>query len=138
MSERIDKFCSSLNTKLNDLEARVTSFKTKVQSAPKQAEEALHMQLDLAKQKVESQKQAVDKAKTNLQNWADQKKAEAKATIEGWKANHEAKKLDDRANRAEEYAAAALAVALASFDEAEQAILEAIAARNDAEVIAVH
>ena len=137
MSERIDKFCSSLNAKLNDLEGRMTSFKTKLESAPKQAEEALHKQLAQAQQKVESQKQAMAKAKTSVQNWFDQKKVEVKATIDGWKVNHEAKKLAHRADRAEEYAIAAVQIAELSIAEAELAILEAIAARVDADALPV-
>ena len=108
MSERVDKFCHSLQTNLNDLEAHMTSLKTKVQSAPKQAEEAVHKQLDQLQRKVESQKQAVAKAKTSVQNWIDQKTAEAKGTINDWKAKRETKKLVHRADRAEEYAAAAI------------------------------
>jgi hypothetical protein len=104
---------------------------------PKQAEDALHKHLDQAQKKVESQKQAVAKAKTSMQAWVDQKKAEAKATVESWKAGHEAKKLERRADRAEEYAAAAVEVAVASIDEAEQAVFEAIAARLDAEATPV-
>jgi hypothetical protein len=135
MSDRIDKFCSSLNTKLNDLEGHMSSFKAKLQSAPKQAEEALHKQLNQAQQTIEAQKESVAKAKTSVQNWLDQKKAEVKATIDGWKANHEAKKLAHRADRAEDYAAAAVQVAMSSMDEAEHAVLEAIAARHDAEAV---
>lgn len=137
MSDRIDKFCSSLNTTLHDLDAHVASFKAKVESVPKQAEEALHKQLDQAQKKVESQKQAVAKARISVQNWFDQKKAEAKATIDGWKAKHEEKKLAHRADRAEDYAIAAVQVAMISIDEAEQAVLEAVAARLDAEAVAV-
>jgi hypothetical protein len=137
MSERIDQFCSSLQTKLNDLEGRMTAFKVKLEAAPQQAEDALHKQLGQAQQKVESQKQSVAKAKTSVQNWFDQKKVEARATVDGWKTKHEAKKLDHRADRAEEYAVAAVQVALSSIDEAEQAVFEAIAARLDADAVPV-
>jgi len=137
MSERVNKFCASLQSKLNNLEDRMTSLKTSLQSAPKQAEDALHKQLDHAQHKVESQKQAVAKARTSVQNWADKKKAEAKATIDSWKVRHEARKLEKRADQAEEYAAAAILVAVSSIDEAEQAVLEAIAARLDADAVPV-
>jgi membrane protein involved in colicin uptake len=137
MSDRVNKFCTSLQNKLNDLEGRMNSLKTSLRTAPKQAEDALHKQLDQAQQKVQSQKHAVAKAKTNVQNWTDQKKAEATATVDQWKANHEAKKLAHRADRAEEYATAAVQVAVSSIDEAEQAVFEAIAARLDAEAIPV-
>ena len=135
MSDRVNKFCTSLQSKLNDLEDRTKSFKARMRSAPKQAEDALHEQLDRAQQKAESHKQAIAKARTTVQNWVDQKKAQAKATVDQWKADHEARKLANRADRAEEYAAAAILVAVASIDEAEQAVFEAIAARLDAEAV---
>ena len=137
MNECASKFCTSLKSKLNDLEGRAKSLKTSLQSAPKQAEDALHKQLDQAQKKVESQKQAIAKARTNVQNWADQKKAEAKGAVDQWKAKHEAKKLANRADRAEEYAIAAVELAVLSIDEAEQAVLEAVAARLDAEAVPV-
>jgi membrane protein involved in colicin uptake len=137
MSERINTFCTSLQTKLNNLEGRMKSLKTNLQSAPKQAGDALHKQLEQAQKKVQSQKQAFAKARASVQNWADEKKAEAKATVNQWKAEHDARKLDNRADRAEEYAVAAIEVAVASIDEAEQAVFEAIAARLDAEAVPV-
>ena len=96
MSDRVNKFCTSLQGKLNDLEDRLKSLKTSLQSAPKQAEDALHKQLDKAAAKGRVAEQAAAKARTSVQNWIDQKKAEAKATIDHWKTEHEAKKLEHR------------------------------------------
>jgi membrane protein involved in colicin uptake len=137
MSERIDKFCQNLQTRLNDLESRALALKASVRSAPQQAEEALHKQMEQLQKKIDSQKKAASKARTEIESWLDQKKAESKATVEQWKAKHEAKKLAHRADRAEEYAMAAFVVALASVDEAEHALLEAIAARIDADAMPV-
>ena len=61
-------------------------------------------------------------------------RVEAKETeIEEWKAKREHEKLVARADRAEDYAATAIIIALAAVEEAEIAILEAVAARIDAE-----
>ena len=137
MSERINKFCQNLQTRLNDLESRTLALKERLKSAPKQAEEELHGQIARLQEKIDSQKKAANKARAEMENWFEQKKAEGKATVEQWKEKHEAKKLARRADRAEEYAAAAVLVALACVDEAEQAVLEAVAARLDAEAVAV-
>lgn len=53
-----------------------------------------------------------------------------------WKASREVKKLEHQADKAEDYAATATFLAMATMDEAEKATLEAIAARLDAEVAA--
>jgi uncharacterized phage infection (PIP) family protein YhgE len=137
MSERINKFCQNLQTRLNDLESRTLALKERLKSAPKQAEEELHGQIARLQERIDSQKKAANKARADIENWFEQKKAEGKATVEQWKEKHEANKLARRADRAEEYAAAAVLVALACVDEAEQAVLEAIAARLDAETVAV-
>jgi gas vesicle protein len=135
MSDHVNKFCNSLQTKLNDFECRMKSFKTSLQSAPKQAHDALHKQLEQAQRKVESQRQVIAKARASVQNWADQNKGEVKASVDQWKIDREGKKLAIRADRAEEYATAELMVALSSIDQAEQAVFEAIVARLDAEAV---
>ena len=126
MSDRVNKFCDSLQSRLNDLEDRIESLRTSVRSAPKQAHDALHEQLDQVQQKVEAQKQAVAKVRSRVHDWANEKTAEVKATVHQWKVNREARKLAHRAERAEEYAATAIEVAVLSVDEAEQAVFEAI------------
>ena len=61
-------------------------------------------------------------------------RVEAKKTeIEEWKAKREHEKLVAHADRAEDFAATAIIIALAAVEEAEVAILEAVAARIDAE-----
>jgi membrane protein involved in colicin uptake len=136
MSERIDNFCKSLNEKLNNVEGRMNALKTRVNSAPKEAQDALRRHLDAAHQKLEGQKKAIEQARTNAGNWVAQKKSEGAAAIEQWKADREAKKLAHRADEAESYAAAEIEIAAATIDEAEQAVLEAIVARMDADSVA--
>lgn len=133
MSERVDKFCSGLRERLNAIEGRIQSIKTDVQALPAKAEKALQQKLDEARTKVEAQKQRVEKARSDLKVWSDQKVAETKEAISEWKAKREGRKLNARAERAETHAEAAVILALASIDEAEEAILDAIAARKDAD-----
>jgi hypothetical protein len=53
--------------------------------------------------------------------------------IEGWKAERKVKKLDHRADKAEDYAATMIFLAMAAMEEAEEATLTAICTRLDAE-----
>ena len=62
-----------------------------------------------------------------------EKKAETQAKIDHWKRERELKKLDSRADDAEEYAAAAISIAVVAVEEAKVATLEAVLARLDAE-----
>jgi hypothetical protein len=61
------------------------------------------------------------------------KKAETQAAVAEWKENRDRKKLEKRAERAQKYAEACIAMALCAAEEAEVAILEAAAARRDAD-----
>lgn len=58
--------------------------------------------------------------------------AETKEVVNEWKAKQETRKLKARADRAEAYAADAIYNVMASIDEAEESILDAMVARNDA------
>ncbi|MCI0362381.1 MAG: hypothetical protein L0219_00775 [Phycisphaerales bacterium] len=137
MSERVDQFCSSLQQKLNDVEEHMNSLKANLEAVPQKAAGDLHRLRNRAKQNLESQRQAIDKAKASVRDWATQQKAEAQTTIDEWKTNHQAKKLAHRADRAQEYAAAAVQLAAWDLDEAEQAVFEAIVARMDADAVPV-
>lgn len=133
MSERVDKFCDSLRERLNALEGRIQSVKTDVKALPAKAEKALREKLDEARTKIQAQKARVEKARLDLKTRADQKVAETVEAINEWKAKREVRKLNARAERAELYAEAAMVLALASIDEAEEAVLDAVAARKDAD-----
>ena len=135
MSAKVDKFCDDLRERLNAIEARVESAKASVQALPGKAEQAVRDKVYEVRAKVQSQKDRVEKARADLKAWAEQKKAETEATVREWKTRHEAKRLNARADRAEAYAQAAVVVALAMVDEAEEAIFEAVGARMDADAV---
>jgi tellurite resistance protein len=59
-----------------------------------------------------------------------------KSSVEEWKTSRKVKKLEHRADKAENHANTATFLAMATMEEAEKATLEAIAARLDAEVAA--
>lgn len=132
MSARVDQFCDKLRGRLNAIESGFKSVQTDVQTLPAKAEKALRDKLAEARTKVEAQKGRVERARADLKAWADQKSAETMEAISEWKAKRESRKLKARAERAEAYAETAIDLALASMNEAEEAILDAVAARNDA------
>jgi hypothetical protein len=133
MSERVDKFCDGLRDRLNAIEGRIQSVKTDVQGLPAKAEKAVQQKLDEARTRFQAQKGRVEKARADLKVWADQRLAETREAINDWKAKGEVRKLNARAERSEAYAEAAMILALASIDEAEEAVLDAVAARKDAD-----
>jgi hypothetical protein len=97
----------------------------------------LQEKLDEVRQKGEATKQVVAEARADLEQWVNEKKAEAKGAVDQWIADRETQKLAARAQEAEECAGIAIVIALASIDDAERMVLEAIAARRDAEAVMV-
>lgn len=133
MSAKVDQFCDTLRDHLNAVESRVESVKENVNALPGKADKAVHEKVNQARARIQGQKDRIDKARADLKTWGEQKRAETEATIHEWKTRRETKKLGARADRAEAYAQDAVAVALATIDEAEEAILDAVGARMDAD-----
>lgn len=59
-----------------------------------------------------------------------------KSHVEEWKTTRKVKKLEHRADKAENYAGTAIFLALAAMEEAEEATLSAICSRLDADAAA--
>ena len=55
-----------------------------------------------------------------MKNWVDEQKLVTSDKIAEWKAKRETTKLQNRADKAERYAAATIDVAVAALDEAER------------------
>ena len=137
MSTTIDNFTKNLHDNLEAVEYRVKSLKESIQSAPKKTQVEIEYQLDEAKAKLDAKKHEFDEYRAKLKTQLEEKESEVKSHVEEWKTSRKVKKLEHRADRAENYASTATFLAIATIQEAEKATLEAIAARLDAEAAAV-
>jgi hypothetical protein len=117
MGQRIDQFYHDLQLKLTNIGSGLEGLKAKISGKADRAEQDVRTHLDQVQRRIEQ-----DRAKA----------VAAREKIAEWKTNHETTKLQNRADMAERYAAAAVDVTLAALDEAEQATLEAWLARADA------
>ena len=133
MSDKVSTFCDSVHAKLETLEGRMDSLKLNTGTTW----HSLQEKLDEVRRKGEDTKQVVAEARANLEQWVKEKKAEAKGTIDQWVEDRETQKLAARAQKAEDCAAIAIVIAEASIDDAERMVLEAIAARREAEAVTV-
>ena len=133
MGDKVSTFCDSVHEKLETLEGRMDSLKLNIGTTW----HSLQEKLDEVRHKGEASKPAVTEARTNLEQWVKEKKGEAKSTIDQWVENRETQKLATRAEKAEDCAGIAMRIAQASIDDAERMVLEAIAARRDAEAVTV-
>ena len=132
MAQRIDQFHHDLQLKLTNIGSGLEGLKAKISGKADRAEQDVRTHLDQVQRRIEQDRAKAVAAQAEMKNWIEQKKAATSDKIAEWKANHETTKLQNRADMAERYAAAAVDVTLAALDEAEQATLEAWLARADA------
>jgi hypothetical protein len=137
MSIAIDNFTKNLHDNLEAVEDRVKSLRESIQSAPKKTQIEIESQLDEAKVKLDAKKKEFDDYRAKLKAQFEEKESEVKSHVEEWKTSRKAKKLEDRADKAENHATTVTFLAIATLEEAEKATLEAITARLDAEAAAV-
>lgn len=133
MSKKVDEFCEKLRHDLTSVEDRLSQIKQQIDRSGKETRSAIEAKLGEAKAKVEAQKKEADEALAKVKSRIEEKKSETHEKIEEWKTNRELHKLEKRADRAEEYAAACIIVAADSVTEADLATLEAFDARMLAE-----
>jgi hypothetical protein len=131
MGQRIDQFCEDLRLKLTNIDSGIGGLKAKIDGKAQNAEQEVRSHFDKVQKRIEQDRTKLSAAQTEVKNWFEDRKTETRDRVAEWKAKRETSKLQNRADKAERYAAATIVVALAAADEAEQAALEAWLARQD-------
>ena len=146
MSTAIDNFTNQLHDNLEAVEdspkatlrERAKSLNKSIKSATKKNQAEIQSKLDEAKASLVAKKQEFDEYRAKLTNQFEDKESEVKSSVDEWKASRQVKKLEHRAEKAEDYAATSVYLAMAMMEEAEAATLTAICNRMDAEAAAGH
>jgi hypothetical protein len=133
MSHRIDLFCEDLRQKLTIIESGLQGLKAKVEANEVHAERDVRNHLDRVRKRIDQGRTNVYAAKAEVKSWAEDRNSITADKIAQLKTKRDVAKLQGRANKAERYSVAAVKVATAVIDEAEQASLEAWLARADAD-----
>jgi len=133
MGQSIDKFYENLRVKLTNTKSEFDGLKAKMEAEAQHADQEVRNHLDQVQKHIEQDRTKISAAQAEVKNWLEARKNETAAKIAEWKAKRETSQLQNRADRAERYAAASIDIALAAFDDAEQATLEAWLAREDAD-----
>ncbi len=132
MNEQIDRFFSEVRAKVNEAEKRIKELNVAAKGAAENAKSQAKAQLATLEAKAKEHRAKAEAAEAKAKKWLEEKKATTAEKIANWKAQHETKRLAAYADLAEDYAAASIAAASSSIDEAERAVVEAIAARLEA------
>ena len=137
MSEHIDRLCGELRSKLHGIDRRLEALKGNAMATSEKSQRAVEGQLDRVEQRIYDNRIIVEAANARVKGWLDGKKAGFGAGRAGWKDKRQVHLLNTRADDAEAYAGAVFSLAAAAADEATQAALQALLARNDATVAAL-
>jgi hypothetical protein len=132
MSVTIDNFTKQLHDNLEMLEDRATKMKASMQAAPQKTQAEIELRLDEVKANLADKKHEFDEYRAKLKKQFEDRESEVKLTVDEWKSSRQVKKLEHRAEKAEDYATTATFLAIAMMEEAEKVTLEAISARLDA------
>jgi hypothetical protein len=137
MSEHIDRLCGDLRIKLHGIDRRLEALKGNAMATSEKSQHAVESQLDRVEQRIFDNRNVVEAANARVKAWLDGRKDAFNGNRAGWKQNRQVHLLNSRADDAEAYAVAVFDLAAAAADEAAQAALEALLARNDANVAAL-
>ena len=122
------KLAQQLDAARNKLEA----LKKDIVGMHEEDMDALRKRRDELERRLDGQKDRARKLQADLASWRDEKVAHTHEAIGSWRKRREIDKLQSRAERAEDYAVDLVTAVALDFEEAEQAVLDALAARYDA------
>jgi hypothetical protein len=132
----MQSFKEKLTLQIEAARGKLEELKKELSSLREEDREALRQKSQEIHKRVDEQKERGRELRADLEKWQQEKVAHTEDAIASWRQRRELKRLQSRAERAEEYAVRAVMVAALDFDEAQQALLDAVAARFDAEVAA--
>ena len=132
MTCKLDQVCDQLRIKLHGIDRRLEALKGNAMALSEKSQGVVESQLDRIEQRIYDSRVSVDAANTRVKTWHDGKKAGFDANREVWKKERRFHQLNSRADDTEAYAIAVFELAAAAADEAAQAALQALLARNDA------
>jgi uncharacterized coiled-coil DUF342 family protein len=123
-----------LNQQIDTARQKLDGLKKDLAGLREEDVQAIQQKRDELLKRLDQRKDKAKKLQADISNWRKEKVAHTSEAIGSWRQKLEIQKLEKRAERAESYALDLVDVAAYDFEEAEQAILEAITARFDANV----
>jgi len=130
----MDRFYIELHNLLDQVAKELKDIRTIMARDSYMGVEEIKLRHSLLVQRVFARREALAEAKHQIGIWNELEKSMKEETVLGWKARREVIKLQDRADRAEAFAAAMLVLAKHAIETTEGATLTAWLARYDANV----
>ncbi len=129
MSDLLNRMDIQLHARMKLMRTRLDKLKNGAKAGLEHAEDDFYDYVDDIEDALESGRERVAAASDIVEDWV----LETQDNIENWRTRKETKKLAKEADKAHNYAEAAMDVAIASLDEAEWALARALRTRSYAE-----
>jgi regulator of replication initiation timing len=123
-----------LSQHIDSAREKLEALKKDISEMHEEDKEILRLKREQIRLHLDEQKSKAQRLQADIQQWKEEKVAHTQEAIGNWRQQRELKKLRTRAERAEDYALDMVNIAALDFEEAEQAVLDALAARLDAQV----
>ena len=123
-----------LNQQIDAARGKLDALKKEVVSLHEEDMETLRGKQDEIRARLDRQKEQARQLQASIAKWKEDKISHTKEAVAAWRQRREVAKLQDRAEKAEDYAVRMVNLAAIDFEEAEHAIIEAVEARFDAEI----
>jgi hypothetical protein len=133
MDQKVENFRKELRAKLDGVEKRLKELNATTKNVTEKTRSEVKAQLAALDSRAKAQRAKQQEVEAKAKTWLERKKVDTSEKIATWKAQHEVNKLTAHAKDAEDYAAAAMQLAIAAVDESERAAVEAVVARLDAD-----
>ncbi|MGI9570944.1 MAG: hypothetical protein ACR2PH_14695, partial [Desulfobulbia bacterium] len=112
MGINLDELGKKLHKNLDSGIEKLKSAQSSLMSVEKETESAVHAKMETAKKSLEEKKEEAAATKDRFEKFLEEKKSETTSAVSDWKAKHEVKKLEKRADKVEKYAESAISLAL--------------------------
>jgi TolA-binding protein len=122
-----------ISQQIDAARAKLEALKGDLSSIHKEDMAALQEHQNDIRARIDQQKERAQQRQSDIARWKSEKVAHTQEAIASWKQRREVDKLEARAERAKDYALDMVSAVVYDFEEAEQAVYEAVAARLEAE-----
>ncbi|HTB56988.1 MAG TPA: hypothetical protein VLC06_03900 [Polyangia bacterium] len=122
-----------ISEQIDAARAKLEALKRDLSSVHEEDMAALQEHQNDIRARIDQQEERARQRQSDIARWKSEKVAHTKEAIASWKERREIDKLEARAERAKDYALDMVSAVVYDFEEAEQAVYDAVAARLEAE-----
>jgi uncharacterized coiled-coil DUF342 family protein len=133
MSESTGTLKQKLSQHIDAARGKLDAIQRELGSIHEEDMATLKERQDEVRARLDQQRSRAEKLQSDITSWKNEKVAHTQETIASWKQERELRKLEARAERARDYAIDMVSAAAYDFDQAEQAVLDALTARIEAD-----